>query len=46
MKTLKISKVRNANNVIEILNLNELLKIKGGDQPDTGAPTQRDIDFD
>ena len=43
MKNLKKSKVKKA---IEILKVNELLKIRGGEQPDTGAPTLRDNDFD
>ncbi|NOQ24892.1 MAG: hypothetical protein GQ564_05965 [Bacteroidales bacterium] len=42
MKNVKKSKVRNEKKVIEILKLNELLKIRGGETPDTGAPTQRD----
>ena len=31
MKTLKKSKVKNVKKVIEILNLNELLQIRGGE---------------
>ena len=42
MKTLKKSKEKNVKKVIGILNLNELLHIRGGDQPDSGVPTQRD----
>ena len=40
MKTLKKSKTKNVKKVIEILNLNELLQIRGGE----GTPSDNDFD--
>jgi hypothetical protein len=40
MKTLKKSKAKNVKKVIEILNLNELLQIRGGE----GDPDYKDFD--
>ena len=41
MKTLKKSKTKNVKKVIEILNVKELLQIRGG-----GEPTQKDKEID
>ena len=40
MKTLKKSKAKNVKKVIEILNINELLQIRGGE----GIPDNFEID--